>query len=64
MRSFGAQPWHFGASDYAATRGRRLDGAPVVACWDAALADKMAAAGVALEQEAVVESLLADLAVG
>lgn len=32
MRSFGAQPWRFDAGDYAATRGRRLDGAPVMAC--------------------------------
>jgi uncharacterized protein (TIGR02679 family) len=64
MRSFVAQPWRFGASDYVAARGRRLEGVPVAARWDAPLADKMAAAGFALEEEAVVESLLADLAAG
>ncbi len=64
LRSFGARPWRFGAADYVAPRGRRLAGAPVVARWDAALSEKLSASGFALEEEAVVESLLADLAAG
>jgi uncharacterized protein (TIGR02679 family) len=62
MRTFAAQPWRLGASDYAARSGRPLSGATVIAGWDAELTPRMAAAGYALEEEAVVEELLEDLA--
>jgi uncharacterized protein (TIGR02679 family) len=64
MRSFGATAWRLGSHDYAARPGRALSGDVVVASWDAELAPRMAAGGYALEEEAVVEVLLADLAAG
>jgi uncharacterized protein (TIGR02679 family) len=64
MRSFGATAWRFGSSDYAAVAGKTLSGELVVASWDAELAPRMAAAGFALEEEAVVDVLLQDLAGG
>lgn len=62
MRSFGAEPWRFAAQDYAATSGRALDDRVAAASWDAHLAPKMQAVGYALDEEAVVEVLMADLA--
>jgi uncharacterized protein (TIGR02679 family) len=62
MRSFGARPWRFGAADYVTRPGRALAGAPVLASWDAALAPAMLAGGTVLEEEAVAELLLQDLA--
>ena len=59
--SFGAEPWRFGSADYQASQGRLLDGDPVAAVWDAGLAERMAAAGVAVEEETVQETLLNDL---
>lgn len=62
MRSFDAKPWRFSAEDYVPRSGRTLEGAPVTAHWDAALAPKMAKHGCALDEEAVAEALLSDLA--
>jgi len=65
MRSFAAVPWRFGAADYrAAASGleRELSGRRVEASWDPALAEALAERGTAVHEEAVVESLLADLA--
>jgi uncharacterized protein (TIGR02679 family) len=61
LRSFGALPWRMSASDYAGAHGKQLSGPVVAASWDAELAPRMAAAGYALEEEAVVEGLLEDL---
>lgn len=61
----GAVPWRMGADDYlaaAARSTRRLDGQPVDAAWDPALAPAMAERGVRVEEELVLDELLADLA--
>jgi uncharacterized protein (TIGR02679 family) len=67
----GAVPWRFGAVDYeAAVRSfagpsdalPRLGGAPAASPWDPALAAAMAARGVAVHEETVIATLLADLA--
>lgn len=62
MRSFGASPWRFDARDYVARPGRALDGRAAVAQWDAQLAPAMRSAGFALDEEAVVDALIGDLA--
>jgi uncharacterized protein (TIGR02679 family) len=65
MREFGAEPWRFRASDFqrdALQGGRQLGDAFVNADWDADLAPAMGACGYALEEEAVIETLLEDLA--
>lgn len=62
MRSFGASSWRFGAQDFVVRPGRALDGPAAVAQWDAQLASTMKAAGFALDEEAVVDELLEDLA--
>ena len=67
VRAWGAHPWRFGAIDYEAaaassSRTRRdLDDACIVASWDAALAPAMQRHGLAIAEEAVAASLLADL---
>jgi len=61
MRHFGAQPWRFGAADYAPRSGRSLEGEAVAADWDADLAPKMTEYGRALDEESVVDRLVADL---
>jgi len=62
----GWRPWRFSAADYRAacriSAGRPLDGAPVAACWDAGLAQAMQATGRAIDEEALAETLLDDLA--
>lgn len=69
--ALGAAPWRFRASDYsdavARASGRRvrclrLKGRVPNACWDDELAPAMIAAGVEVEEELVLDSLLADLA--
>jgi uncharacterized protein (TIGR02679 family) len=64
----GAQPWRLGHDDYcqAVERlpvGRRLTltGRPEATPWDPELAPAMAAANVAVHEEAIVDLLLADL---
>lgn len=61
MRTFSAKPWRFNSEDYEVSRGRKLQGAPVQACWDQELGAKMERVGYVLEEEIVVESLLHDL---
>jgi uncharacterized protein (TIGR02679 family) len=58
-----AVPWRFGAADYERVPGgRALTGVPVAASWDSALTPAMLARGVVVEEEAVVDDLLTDLA--
>jgi uncharacterized protein (TIGR02679 family) len=61
VRTFGARPWRFCSEDYTATAGRPLNGTPVAANWDQSLAPKMQRQGRALDEEAVVDTLLDDL---
>jgi uncharacterized protein (TIGR02679 family) len=67
IRDHGAIPWHFGADDYVAAIGKAsndrhaLDGRPVEAFWDDALAATMSRHGVAIAEESVAELLLLDL---
>jgi uncharacterized protein (TIGR02679 family) len=63
----GVRPWRFGTADYESAvqrgvGGRRLRAAPPAASWDAGLAPAMTAHGVVVEEEAVLDDLLADLA--
>jgi uncharacterized protein (TIGR02679 family) len=58
-----ATPWRFRTADYlaAAHRGQRLTGTPAVAAWDHGLDAAMREAGVAVEEEHVIDDLLTDL---
>jgi uncharacterized protein (TIGR02679 family) len=61
------QPWRFTAADYqealdAQKERSELRARAVEAAWDPALAPAMAEAGLAVEEEAVIGELLADLA--
>jgi uncharacterized protein (TIGR02679 family) len=62
MRRFHARPWRFGTADYRPRGGRLLRGSAAVADWDATLAPAMQSGRYALEEEAVAEVLLEDLA--
>jgi uncharacterized protein (TIGR02679 family) len=58
------KPWRFQTADYRAElrHGRQLTGAPVVSAqWDPELAGAMAAERLAIEEEYVLDDLLADL---
>jgi uncharacterized protein (TIGR02679 family) len=61
-------PWRFDAGAYeravAAHPGPRLRGTPISAAWDPGLSAAMQRAGRAVEEEAVVDALLDDLATG
>jgi uncharacterized protein (TIGR02679 family) len=67
MREYGARPWRFGAEDYslavqtAPRPGHRLEGAEVLASWDAGLAPVMQDHQLAIAEEGVAGSLLEDL---
>ncbi len=67
IRTWGADPWRFGAPDYEAAAAsaphtrRDLTNACVVASWDAALAPAMQRVGLAIAEEAVATSLVGDL---
>lgn len=67
LREHGARPWRLAAVDYLAAvaraprPGRALDDAAVDTPWDAALAAAMRQERLAIDEEAVVETLLADL---
>jgi uncharacterized protein (TIGR02679 family) len=65
MRAFGARPWRFGAADYIssadASPGVDLQGTPIAAQWDSALAPAMQERGLAIPEEAVASALLEDL---
>lgn len=60
------RPWRYTAGDYrtaaAASRGPRLTGTPATAPWDPALAPALTELGVRVEEEVVLDDLLADLA--
>ena len=67
MRRYGATPWRLTASEYEAalTSGspaRRLAGVPSPTPWDWPLEPAMRAAGVVVEEEAMISILLSDLA--
>ncbi|WP_127500445.1 TIGR02679 family protein [Actinoplanes solisilvae] len=64
------RPWQFSSSDYrsaveqAASRGtprQNLTGRPTAASWDPALTESMSSLGIAIHEEALIESLLNDL---
>ncbi len=60
-------PWRFGAEQYmqaaaSAPSSQVLSGAPVEASWDPHLGAAMRRVGRRIEEELVVEGLLADLA--
>jgi uncharacterized protein (TIGR02679 family) len=67
MREHGALPWRFGAADYteavrtASGPGHLLNGLPVEALWDEALAPAMSEQKRSIPEEAVAASLLRDL---
>ena len=62
---FAAAPWRLDAGYYrsaAARGGPALRGGPVTAAWEPALTEAMLALGVKVEEERVLDDLLADLA--
>ncbi|WP_306394342.1 TIGR02679 family protein [Telluria beijingensis] len=67
MQDFGARPWRFGEQDYRAAAGavamssRRLEPRGRDACWDIGLKDAMLRLTTPVDEEAVVDVLLADL---
>jgi uncharacterized protein (TIGR02679 family) len=63
LESIPFRPWRFTAADYqaAAKEGYELRTRPVEATWDPELAPEMVEAGVAVEEEAVLDDLLGDL---
>ena len=65
IRSFDAAPWRFGAADYragVAGTGPLLSGRPVEASWDPRLTEAMVELRRGVHEEAVIETLMADLA--
>lgn len=65
--TFGFEPWRYRAVDlqrYAHVPGAALKGMPVDAKWDAALRPAIELRGTRLEEEQVLDELLADLAAG
>jgi uncharacterized protein (TIGR02679 family) len=62
-----ARPWRFRAADYLAATAARpnglppLEGRPSPTPWDPALTEAMTAAGLVVEEEAVLAALLTDL---
>ncbi|MBB5047272.1 uncharacterized protein (TIGR02679 family) [Rhodopseudomonas rhenobacensis] len=67
MREHNAEPWRFGAADYAAAAARisffglPLQGKAVTAHWDGALTTAMQQCRVAIPEEFLADSLLQDL---
>lgn len=64
LRRFGATPWRLSTADYLATadRGGPLTGRPTTAAWDADLAPALTRRARRVEEELVLDDLLADLA--
>lgn len=59
LREFGAVPWLMGADDYQGGRGSEpLKGTAVQADWDPELAPAMQARGLAVHEEAVLDTVL------
>ncbi len=67
-RRYAWQPWRFTASDYLSARPsaepQQLDGTARQALWDPELDAAMSARGIQIEEEHVLEDLLADLREG
>jgi uncharacterized protein (TIGR02679 family) len=66
IRRYGARPWRLSAADYRAAlagdgNAKALAGAPTPTPWDPPLELALQAAGVVVEEEAVIGVLLADL---
>lgn len=65
MGRYGAAPWRYAAADYGSDEGPgdgpALAGEPVEADWDAALAARMQAAGIAIHEEGRLDGLIQDL---
>ncbi|MER5968844.1 TIGR02679 family protein [Streptomyces sp. NPDC002055] len=66
LRRLPWRPWRYTAADYRAAvlvspEGPPLTGIPVEAPWDSELPDALAEAGVRVEEEAVLDTLLSDL---
>jgi len=66
MSRHGARPWRFGAADYQAAISASADwvplaGSPQPTPWDPELSAAMASAGQVVYEEAVADSLIADL---
>lgn len=61
VKRYAAVPWRFSAADYAPAQGIGLQGEPVAALWDAELAPRMCATGLAVHEEAQLDLLLRDL---
>ncbi len=62
MRRLPVEPWRFSTADYDPSLGRRrLQRSAVEADWDAELASRLAASGIAVDEEAVIANLLNDL---
>lgn len=65
LRRHSATAWHMTAADYTGAlgaAGRPLRGAPTSAGWDPALTAAMRRHGLRIEEELVIDDLLADLA--
>jgi len=65
LTTYAARPWRMSSADYlaAATRGgRKLPRNPVPATWDTDLASAMIHKGLAIHEERILDTLLADLA--
>jgi uncharacterized protein (TIGR02679 family) len=59
---YDATPWRYAVSDYNPDDGPPLTGDPVEAVWNTALATRMQATGIVVQEERQLASLLADLA--
>ncbi|WP_337061713.1 TIGR02679 family protein [Kineococcus sp. G2] len=63
--AMGAQPWRLGVDDYrraVRSAGRPLRGNPVATPWDPELSAEVERTGLGVDEEAVLEELLTDLA--
>jgi uncharacterized protein (TIGR02679 family) len=63
MRTYGATPWRFSATDFTPENGFPLEGVPIIAEWDRELTAKMEAARKGLHEEAVIDRLIEDLSI-
>jgi uncharacterized protein (TIGR02679 family) len=63
MERFGARPWRFDSRCYreAPASGKPLSGRPVSACWEPGLTTAMEHRGMVVEEELVLDGLIADL---
>jgi uncharacterized protein (TIGR02679 family) len=63
MERFGARPWRFDSRCYreAPASGKPLSGRPVSVCWEPGLTTAMEQRGMVVEEELVLDGLIADL---